>query len=552
MTPILHSPAWKHAERHAHGLRDQHLRDLFKHDQTRFQRLTVHWNDWLLDLSKQRITAETLPILAGLWETADVPGWIARMRAGEPINHTEGRAVLHVALRHVGGPLMVAGHDVMPDVRAVLDKMRGFCDAIHSGKWRGATGEPITDIVNIGIGGSDLGPRMATQALAAHRVPHLRVHYVANLDGADLATTLANLAPRTTLFIIASKTFTTQETMQNACSARAWLTAALGEGAVSRHFVAVSTALDRVAAFGIDPDNAFAFWDWVGGRFSLWSAIGLPLALAIGFAGFESLLAGARAMDEHYFTAPPLENLPALLALVELWNADFLGLQTRAVLPYSQSLGLLPRYLQQLEMESLGKQIDREGKLVGCPTLPILWGEPGTNGQHAFYQLLHQGGRALSCEFIACREADFPLAGHHEKLLANCFAQSAALMKGKTEAEAFAELSAAVPPAPTSAGTVAPDPSFLAPYKIFPGNQPSTTLLLPRLDPYTLGALIAMYEHKVFTLGVLWHLDAFDQWGVEYGKQIANSLLPMIEGTTPVTNVDGSTAGLIVACGSGK
>jgi len=540
MTPILHSPAWKHAERHAHGMRDQHLRDLFAADSTRFQRLSVRWNDWLLDLSKQRITPATLPLLAGLWETANVPGWIARMRAGEAINHTEGRAVLHVALRNIGpasSPIMVAGHDVMPDVQAVLDKMRGFCDAIHSGKWRGATGEPITDIVNIGIGGSDLGPRMATQALAAHRVPNLRVHYVANLDGADLATTLATLAPRTTLFIIASKTFTTQETMQNATSARTWLTAALGDAAVARHFVAVSTALDRVAAFGIDPANAFAFWDWVGGRFSLWSAIGLPLALAIGFAGFEALLAGARAMDEHYFTAPPLENLPALLALLELWNADFIGLQTRAVLPYSQSLGLLPRYLQQLEMESLGKQIDREGKLVGCPTLPIIWGEPGTNGQHAFYQLLHQGGRALSCEFIACREPDFPLSGHHEKLLANCFAQSAALMQGKTQVEALAELTAAASPSPT----------FLAPYKIFPGNQPSTTLLLPKLDPYTLGALIAMYEHKVFTLGVLWHLDAFDQWGVEYGKQIANSLLPMIEGKTPVANVDGSTAGLIAA-----
>jgi glucose-6-phosphate isomerase len=305
---------------------------------------------------------------------------------------------------------------------------------------------------------------------------------------------------------------------------------------VARHFVAVSTALDKVAAFGIDPDNAFAFWDWVGGRFSLWSAIGLPLALAIGYDKFAQLLAGARAMDEHFFTAPPLENLPALLALIELWNADFIGLQTRAVLPYSQSLGLLPRYLQQLEMESLGKQIDRDGKLVGCPTLPILWGEPGTNGQHAFYQLLHQGGRALSCEFIACREPDFPLAGHHEKLLANCFAQSAALMQGKTFEEALAELAA-----------VSPAPTFLAPYKIFPGNQPSTTLLLPRLDPPTLGALIAMYEHKVFTLGVLWHLDAFDQWGVEYGKQIANSLLPMIEGRTPVAGVDSSTAGLIAA-----
>jgi len=544
MTPILNTPAWKHAERHAHGLRDVHLRDLFAHDPTRFARLSVRWNpgageSWLLDLSKQRITPETLPILAGLWETANVPGWIARMRAGEPINHTENRAVLHVALRNIGHaaePIIVAGHDVMPDVRAVLDKMRGFCDAIHSGKWRGATGEPITDIVNIGIGGSDLGPRMATQALAAHHLGHLRVHYVANVDGADLATILQGLAPQRTLFIIASKTFTTQETMQNARSARDWLTTMLGEAAVARHFVAVSTALDKVAAFGIDTANAFAFWDWVGGRFSLWSAIGLPLALAIGFGNFEALLAGARTMDEHFFTAPPLENLPALLALIELWNADFIGLQTRAVLPYSQSLGLLPRYLQQMEMESLGKQIDRDGKLVGCPTLPILWGEPGTNGQHAFYQLLHQGGRALSCEFIACKEADFPLPGHHEKLLANCFAQSAALMQGKTEAEARAELETA------DAST------WLAPYKIFPGNQPSTTLLLPRLDPHTLGALIALYEHKVFTLGVLWHLDAFDQWGVEYGKQIANALLPMLEGTAPVSNIDSSTAGLITAC----
>jgi glucose-6-phosphate isomerase len=449
--------------------------------------------------------------------------------------------VLHVALRNIDAgdpPISVAGRDVMPDVHAVLDTMRDFCTAIHSGKWRGATGERITDVVNIGIGGSDLGPRMATQALAAFHMPNLRVHYVANVDGADLAVTLADLSPRTTLFVIASKTFTTQETMQNASTARAWLTATLGEAAVARHFVAVSTALDKVAAFGIDPHNAFAFWDWVGGRFSLWSAIGLPLALAIGFDRFAQLLAGARAMDQHFFTAPPLENLPALLALIELWNADFVGLQTRAVLPYSQSLGLLPRYLQQLEMESLGKQIDRDGKLVGCPTLPILWGEPGTNGQHAFYQLLHQGGRALSCEFIACRQADFPVPGHHEKLLANCFAQSAALMQGKTEAEARAELSRAVPPAPT----------FLAPYKIFPGNQPSTTLLLPRLDPHTLGALIALYEHKVFTLGVLWHLDAFDQWGVEYGKQIASSLLPMLEGEAPVAGVDNSTAGLIAAC----
>ncbi len=531
----MNTPSWQQLEEHARELRGRHLRDLFAADPQRFARLSVRWNDWLLDLSKQRITPETLPLLAGLWQAADVPGWIARMRAGEPINHTEGRAVLHVALRHEGGPLRVGGRDVMPAVRAVLGQMRDFCQAIHSGRWRGATGEPITDIVNIGIGGSDLGPRMATRALAAHQLPHLRLHYVANLDGADLATTLAGLAPRTTLFIVASKTFTTQETMQNAATARAWLVAALGEAAVARHFVAVSTALDQVAAFGIDTANAFAFWDWVGGRFSLWSAIGLPLALAIGFDKFERLLAGARAMDEHFFSAPPLENLPALLAFLDLWNSDCLGLQSRALLPYSDSLGLLPRYLQQLEMESLGKQVDRDGRPVGHATQAILWGEPGTNGQHAFYQLLHQGGRALACEFIACREADFPLAGHHAKLLANCFAQSAALMRGKTLAEAQQELAGAVPPAPT----------FLAPYKVFPGNQPSTTLLLPRLDPHTLGALVALYEHKVFTLGALWNLNAFDQWGVEYGKQIANTLLPMIEGKIPVSGVDSSTAGLI-------
>lgn len=531
MTPILNSPAWKHAERHAHGLRDMHLRQMFEQDGQRFQRLSVRWNHgeaWLLDLSKQRITADTLPILAGLWNAADVPGWMAKMRAGEAINHTEQRAVLHVALREA---------QPRPEVAAVLEKMRRFCHAIHAGEWRGATGETITDIVNIGIGGSDLGPRMATRALAAHHLGHLKVHYVANVDGADLAMTLQGLTPRRTLFVIASKTFTTQETMQNAASARAWLAAELGESAVACHFVAVSTALDKVAAFGIDPENAFAFWDWVGGRFSLWSAIGLPVALAVGFDRYEQLLAGARAMDEHFFNTPPTENLPALLALIELWNADFLGLQSRAVLPYSQSLELLPRHLQQLEMESLGKQIDREGKLVGCPTLPILWGESGTNGQHAFYQLLHQGDRPLSCEFIACRAADFPVPGHHEKLLANCFAQSASLMKGKTADEALAELNAAVPPQPT----------FLAPYKIFPGNQPSTTLLLPRLDPFNLGALIALYEHKVFTLGVLWHINAFDQWGVEYGKQIASSLLPMLEGKTGIAGVDGSTAGLIAA-----
>lgn len=527
MTPILSSPVWRTLEEHAERLRRQHLRDLFVADPARFARLSRSWRDWLLDFSKQRLDAEALAALAALWEVADVPGWIARMRAGEAINHTEGRAVLHIALRE---------SPPRPEVAAVLAKMRAFCADIHAGHWRGATGEPITDIVNIGIGGSDLGPRMATQALAAYHRPHLSVHFVANVDGAELATTLARLRPAQTLFIVASKTFTTQETMQNAESARAWITGALGESAVSRHFVAVSTALDKVAAFGIDPAQAFAFWDWVGGRFSLWSAIGLPLALAIGCERFEAMLAGARAMDEHFFTTPPEENLPALLAFIELWNSDFLAIASRAVLPYSQSLALLPRYLQQLEMESLGKQVDREGKPVGCATQPIVWGEPGTNGQHAFYQLLHQGGRAIACEFIACKEADFPLPGHHEKLLANCFAQSAALMRGKTLEEARAELAARG------------QPTTLAPYKTFPGNQPSTTLLLSRLDPFNLGALIALYEHKVFVLGCLWHLDAFDQWGVEYGKEIANRLLPMLEGKTPIAGIDVSTAGLIEAC----
>jgi glucose-6-phosphate isomerase len=518
---------------HARSVREYHLRDLFAADPQRFQRLSLCWNhggdaQWLLDFSKQRILPETLPFFTGLWDAADVPGWIAQMRAGEAINHTENRPVLHVALREAAP---------RPEVAAVLHKMRAFCQAIHTGAWRSATGETITDVVNIGIGGSDLGPRMATRALVAHHLRHLKVHYVANVDGADLATTLQGLVPQRTLFVIASKTFTTQETMQNALSARAWLVQALGAAAVTCHFVAVSTALDKVAAFGIDPANAFAFWDWVGGRFSLWSAIGLPLALALGFEKFETLLAGAQAMDAHFFTAPPQENLPALLAFIDLWNADFLGFSTRALLPYSQSLELLPRYLQQLEMESLGKQVDRSGRRVDYPTLPILWGEAGTNGQHAFYQLLHQGGRPLSCEFIAFRKADFALPGHHEKLLANCFAQSAALMQGKTAAEASAELQSAVPPAPT----------FLAPYKVFPGNQPSTTLLLPQLDPFNLGALLALYEHKVFTLGALWNLNAFDQWGVEYGKQIAHTLLPMIEGRAASGAIDSSTAGLIAA-----
>ncbi|MCK9386825.1 MAG: glucose-6-phosphate isomerase [Sulfuritalea sp.] len=532
---------WEALKRAADTGRNVHLRDMFAADGQRFARLSVSWNDWLLDYSKQRVTPETMDLLRGLWQTADVPGWIARMRDGSAINHSEGRAALHIVLRHPAGkgPILHAGHDVMPAVLGELDKMRRFAAQIHGRHWRGATGEPITDIVNIGIGGSDLGPRMATQALAAFRHPELKVHYVANLDGADLATVIKGLQPRTTLFIIASKTFTTQETMQNAASARHWLVQALGEAAVSRHFVAVSTNLTEVARFGIDPENAFAFWDWVGGRYSLWSAIGLPLVLAVGFDHFQQLLAGAHAMDEHFFSAPPAENLPGLLALLEIWNSNFLGAENRALLPYSQSLALLPRYLQQLEMESNGKQVDRQGAPLDCATAPILWGEAGTNGQHAFYQLIHQGGRLVPCEFIVCRQPDFALPGHHEKLLANCFAQSEALMRGRTLAETTAEL--------VASGMSADQVALLAPYRSFPGNQPSTTLLLPRLDPFTLGALLALYEHKVFVESIIWNINPFDQWGVEYGKQLAGRLLPIIEGKAPTDRLDSSTAGLINA-----
>ncbi|MFA4969136.1 MAG: glucose-6-phosphate isomerase [Sulfuritalea sp.] len=543
MNPAL-ATAFKALKHAAEAERSVHLRDMFAIDAQRFPRLSVAWNDWLLDYSKQRVSAHAVERLCGLWQAADVPGWIARMRAGEPINHSEGRAALHIALRHPAhkGPILCGGRDVMPAVHRELDKMQDFAAAIHGRHWRGATGEPITDIVNIGIGGSDLGPRMATQALAAFRHPELKVHYVANLDGADLATVLAGLQPRTTLFIIASKTFTTQETMQNAASARHWLVQALGESAVARHFVAVSTNLAEVARFGIDPENAFSFWDWVGGRYSLWSAIGLPLVLAVGCDHFRQLLAGAHAMDEHFFSAPAAENLPGLLALLEIWNTNFLGADNRALLPYSQSLGLLPRYLQQLEMESNGKQVDRQGLPVGCTTAPVLWGEAGTNGQHAFYQLIHQGGRLVPCEFIACKQADFALPGHHEKLLANCFAQSEALMRGRTLAETTAEL--------VASGMAAEQVALLAPYRSFPGNQPSTTLLLPRLDPFSLGALLALYEHKVFVQSIIWNINPFDQWGVEYGKKLANRLLPIIEGGLSTAGLDSSTAGLIAACKS--
>ncbi|HQR04185.1 MAG: glucose-6-phosphate isomerase [Proteobacteria bacterium] len=535
------SPSWQMLRSRAGTFRKRHLRDLFAGDPDRFRRFSVESDGLLLDFSKQRLDAEVLQELIALWEAAGGSNWHQRMEAGEAINHTEGRAALHSLLRwpaHRTAPHGVP--DVLPAIRSVQARMRDFCAHIHSGIWRGASGQPIRHVVNIGIGGSDLGPRMVDRALAASRRKDLHTHYVSNLDGAHLGYVLSELDPAQTLFIVASKTFTTQETLQNARTARSWIVEALGESAVAHHFVAISTNHAAVAAFGIAKENAFGFWDWVGGRFSLWSAIGLPLALSIGFDHYERLLAGAAAMDEHFRSAPAERNLPLLLALIDLWNTTFLGAETRALLPYSQSLELLPHYLQQLEMESNGKRVDRQGAPVNYSTAPILWGEAGTGGQHAFYQLLHQGGRLIPCEFIALRQADFPLPGHHEKLLANCFAQSEALMRGRTLAETTAEMSAAgMDPAAIET---------LAPYRVFPGNQPSTTLLLPRLDPYELGRLIALYEHKVFALGVLWNLNSFDQWGVEYGKQLAGRLLPLIESGRMDDAIDSSTAGLIAAC----
>lgn len=539
--PLMTTPAWHRLERLADEMRRTHLRDLFAADARRFEHFSLNEGGLLLDYSKQRVTTEIMTALRELWLLAGVPEWIDRLRRGEPLNSTEGRAVLHFALRHGGPqPILYAGQNIMPAVHRMLDKMAWFCDQIRHGHWRGTDGETICHIVNLGVGGSDLGPRMATLALAAHHQPGLTVDYVSNLDATELTGVLKRCAPGRTLFIVTSKTFTTEETLQNARSARAWMVSALGEAAVARHFVAVTANPEKAVEFGIPTTNIFEFRDWVGGRFSIWSAVGLPLALAIGMDGFRRLLAGAATMDEHFFVTPVEHNLPATLALLELWNTDFLGAETRALLPYSQSLELLPRYLQQLEMESNGKQIDRDGNPVTCATAPILWGTPGTDGQHAFYQLLHQGGRFVPCEFIALREPGIDLPGHHEKLLANCFAQSEALMRGMTLAEASVE--------PQAASAASPAPSFLARYKVLPGNQPSTTLLLPRLTPHTLGQLIALYEHKVFVLGVLWHINSFDQWGVEHGKRLARRLLPMLAGTCPLDGLDSSTAGLIAAC----
>jgi len=516
------------------------LRQLFAADPDRFETFSARFDDLLLDYSKSRLDGPTFDLLIELAQAAGVEARRDAMLAGERINTTENRAVLHTALRNRSDkPVLVDGRDVMPDVRAVLDAMADFSEAVRSGELTSSSGDVFTDIVNIGIGGSDLGPVMTTLALSPyHDGPDL--HYVSNVDGAHIADTLDRLDPATTLIIVASKTFTTIETMTNAQTARRWIAGALGEEAVGAHFAAVSTALDKVAAFGIDEKRVFGFWDWVGGRYSVWSAIGLPLMIAIGPDAFNDFLEGAHALDTHFAEAPLDRNLPVLMALIGVWNRDCLGYGSRAVLPYDQRLARLPAYLQQLDMESNGKGVRLDGTPVREETGPLVWGEPGTNGQHAFYQLLHQGTTVIPCEFlIAANGHEDDLKTHHELLVANCLAQSEALMLGRTLEEARAQL--------TAAGLAADEVERLAPHKVFPGDRPSLTLAYDKLTPFALGRLIALYEHRVFVEGVIWGINSFDQWGVELGKELATALLPMVKGDQSPASKDVSTQGLLKA-----
>ena len=539
MSGLTRSAAWRALERHAEAMAGVHLRELFAADPDRFARFSLRAGDLLLDYSKNRVTEETIRLLLDLAREGELEAWRARMFAGDRINTTENRAVLHVALRNRSDrPNLVDGRDVMPEVNAVLARMRDFSERVRTGAWRGHTGEAVSDVVNIGIGGSDLGPLMVCEALRPYQRPDLRPHFVSNVDGAHLLDTLAGLDPARTLFVVASKTFTTQETMTNAASARLWLVERLGdETAIAKHFVAVSTNAEAVAAFGIDRANMFAFWDWVGGRYSLWSAIGLPIALAVGFERFEELLAGGHAMDEHFRTAPLERNMPVILGLLGIWYRDFVGACSHAVLPYDQHLHRLPAYLQQADMESNGKSTRRDGQRVDYATGPIIWGEAGTNGQHAFYQLIHQGTELIPADFLAAAESLTPLGDHHDKLLANFFAQTEALAFGKTAEEVRAELEAD--------GLAGAALEALLPHKVFEGNRPTSSILYRRLDPATLGKLIALYEHKIFTQGVLWGINSFDQWGVELGKQLAKVILPQLAGSEPIGSHDSSTNGLI-------
>jgi len=523
---------------HHIDIQDQTLRQLFAAEPQRFAAMSLDAAGLYLDYSKNRLTADTIALLANLARTRGVEQRRDAMFAGEKINTTEGRAVLHTALRMPRGKeLNVAGQDVAVDVHAVLDRVRVFTDKVRNGSWLGHNGKAITDIVNIGIGGSDLGPKMACLALRSYAHPRLKMHFVSNVDGHDLDAVLAQVNPDSTLFIIASKTFTTAETMLNAQTARSWFLQHGAEEALARHFVAVSTNTQAVTAFGIDADNMFPFWDWVGGRYSVWSAIGLPVALAVGFGYFSDFLAGAHELDEHFRTAPLEQNLPVLLALIGFWNRQFLGCASLSIAPYHQDLNRFPAYLQQLDMESNGKRVTRNGAAVDTPTCPVVWGECGTNAQHAYFQLLHQGSDIVPMDFIAALRPTHDHPGHHDALLANCFAQSEAFMTGKTEDEVRAELKAQ--------GLPAAQIDELAPHKTFPGNRPSNTILLDVLSPAALGALIALYEHKTFVQGVLWDVNSFDQWGVELGKVLAKNIQSELTGEAQPARHDSSTNGLI-------
>ncbi|TDB48135.1 glucose-6-phosphate isomerase [Photorhabdus luminescens] len=531
--------AWKALKRHFAQIKDIHIRELFEQEPNRFAKFSATFDDQILvDFSKNRITTETLEKLQALAKETDVAGAIRSMFSGEKINCTENRAVLHIALRNrSNAPIRVDGEDVMPQVNAVLAKMKDFSERVINGEWKGYTGRVMTDVVNIGIGGSDLGPYMVTEALKPYK-NHLNMHFVSNVDGTHIAETLKVLNPETTLFLIASKTFTTQETMTNAHSARDWFLESAGdEGHIAKHFAALSTNEQEVKQFGIDTQNMFEFWDWVGGRYSLWSAIGLSIALSVGFENFEQLLSGAHAMDQHLADTPFEQNIPVLLALIGIWYNNFFGAETEAILPYDQYMHRFAAYFQQGNMESNGKYIDRNGHPVDYQTGPIIWGEPGTNGQHAFYQLIHQGTKLIPCDFIAPAISHNPLSDHHSKLLSNFFAQTEALAFGKSREQVDAEF--------VASGKSAIEVEHVAPFKVFEGNRPTNSILLREITPFSLGALIAMYEHKIFVQGAVLNIFTFDQWGVELGKQLANRILPELKDDNRVVSHDSSTNGLI-------
>ena len=532
--------AWKALTQHHAQHKNTTIQDLFAQEKDRFANYSLTFNnEILIDFSKNNLTQETLGLLRQLTAECGLTQAKEAMFNGEKINRTENRAVLHTALRNRSNtPVFVDGKDVMPEVNAVLAKMKSFCERVISGEWKGYTGKAITDVINIGIGGSDLGPYMVTEALRPYK-NHLTMHFVSNVDGTHIAETLKKVNPETTLILVASKTFTTQETMTNALSARDWFLAAAKDPAhVAKHFAALSTNAKAVAEFGIDTNNMFEFWDWVGGRYSLWSAIGLSIALSIGFENFEALLSGAHEMDKHFRHAPLAQNIPTTLALVGLWNTNFLGAQTEAILPYDQYLHRFAAYFQQGNMESNGKYVGRDGNVIdGYQTGPIIWGEPGTNGQHAFYQLIHQGTILIPCDFIAPAQSHNPLSDHHNKLLSNFFAQTEALAFGKTKEQVEAEF--------LNAGKTLAEVKDIVPFKVFTGNKPTNSILLQKITPFSLGALIAMYEHKIFVQGVLFNIYSFDQWGVELGKQLANRILPELVNNEKVESHDSSTNGLI-------